>query len=465
MNKKLNLSILIAVVVLAFSGAARAETFFAYLSGAQENPAVATSATGYARVVLNESTQTINYTVVYTGLSSAQTAGHIHTAALGVNGPVTIGFAVVGGTAGTITGSSAITAPQIATLRAHGMYVNIHTTNNAGGEIRGQLGVKRPVDFDGDGRTDYSVLRWTGTVAPQPMAFWNKNSTTGTEISATWGDAARDFPAPGDYDGDGRDDFAIFRAGANPGDQSAFWVLTSGNSTVLYFAWGRKGSTTGSNPSDSPLARDYDGDGITDVAVVRRGAQTGDPLTWYIRNSSNNTARVTNWGITGADANTFYDAPIPGDYDGDGKFDLAIYRFGTPPDNNFVVLKSSDGGSIYQPWGNFTTDYILPGDYDGDGKFDFAVGRTGATASAPIVWWILNTSNGTTRVQPFGISSDLPAQGDYDGDAKTDIAIYRPAAAAGGANNFWVLNSFTNTAQVTQWGINPNFAVNTFDIR
>lgn len=466
MNKKSNLSILVAVFVLLFAASAKAETFFAYLSSAQEVPTNASTATGYARVFLNESAGTISFTVVFNGLSSNQTASHIHApAAIGANAGVAINFGAVGGTSGTITGSGAITPTQIAQLRAHQGYVNVHSANFAGGEIRGQLGVKRPIDFDGDGRNDYSVLRWTGTVAPQPMAFWNKNSTGGTEISPIWGDAARDFPTPGDYDGDGKDDFAFFRAGANPGDQSAFWVLTSNNFTVLYFAWGRKGSTTGNNPSDTPMARDYDGDGITDVAIVRRGAQTGDPQTWYIRNSSNNTARVVNWGITGADTNTFYDAPIPGDYDGDGKFDLAIYRFGTAPDNNFVILKSSDGGSIYQPWGNFTTDYILPGDYDGDGKYDCAVGRTGATASSPLVWWILNSSNGTIRVQPFGISSDLPAQGDYDGDARADIAIYRPGAATGSQNNFWVFRSFDNTAQVTPWGVRPDFAVNTFDIR
>ena len=177
MNKKLNLSILIAVAVLAFSGAARAETFFAYLNGAQENPAVATSATGYARVFLNESTLTINYTVVYNGLSAAQNAGHIHSAALGVNGPVAIAFPVVGGTSGTITGTSAITAPQIATLRANGMYVNIHTSAFPGGEIRGQLGKKRPVDFDGDGRQDFSVLRFPAGGSPRSPRSPNASTT------------------------------------------------------------------------------------------------------------------------------------------------------------------------------------------------------------------------------------------------------------------------------------------------
>jgi hypothetical protein len=212
------------------------------------------------------------------------------------------------------------------------------------------------------------------------------------------------------------------------------------------------------------MARDYDGDGITDAAVVRRGATTGDPLTWYIRNSSNGVVRVVNWGITGAANNSFYDAPCPGDFDGDGKFDLAIYRFGTPPDNNFIILKSSDLTSIYQPWGNFVTDYIVPADYDGDGKWDFGVARTGATAATPMVWFIL-TATGAQSQRTFGISSDFPTQGDYDGDAKADISIYRNGAAVGAAGNFWNFNSFTNSPTNRAWGINPDFATARFDAR
>lgn len=464
MSKRFNSLIIVAVFVFIFSASVKAETFFAYLEGRQEVPPVSTSAKGYARVFLDETAGTITFRVVFNNLSSTQTASHIHVGAIGVAGPIVINLGDVGGTSGEITGSSAITPAQITALRQHQYYVNVHTTNHSAGEIRGQLGGKRPVDFDGDGKTDYSVLRFPATGTPRPMNFWNKNSTTGNVVSPLWGDALRDFPAPGDYDGDGQDDYALYRDGATQGAQSEFWVLTSATNTILYYAWGLGGSTTGANPSDTPMTRDYDGDGKTDVAVIRRGTTTGDPLVWYIRQSSTNTSRIVHWGITGADANAFYDAPISGDFDGDGKFDLGVYRFGTSPDNNFIILKSSDGGSIYQPWGNFVSDYILPGDYDGDGRWDFAVGRTGATNNSPLVWHILHAS-GSIRQQTFGITSDLPAQGDYDGDGRTDIAVYRQGPATGSQNNFWVLNSFDNTSQVTQWGIRPDFGVNTFDIR
>lgn len=465
MNKRFSSLVFVAVCMFILSTTARAEMFTAYLEGRQEVPPVTTSARGYARIRVNPDTLEYTYRIVYNNLSSAWTGTHIHApAAIGATAGVVVNFPGGSGTSGVLTGGGTLTAAQLAQLRAHQGYINVHSTNFPNGEIRGQIGVKRPVDFDGDGRTDMSVLKFPATGTVRPIQFWNRNSTEGQVVSPVWGDALRDFPAPGDYDGDGQDDYALYRDGATPGAQSEFWILTSGTNTVLYYAWGLGGSATGANPSDTPLPRDYDGDGITDVAVARRGSTTGDPMTWYIRQSSNNTARVVNWGITGADANTFYDAPIPGDYDGDGKFDLAIFRFGTAPDNNYIILRSSDNQAQFVKWGNFTTDYILPGDYDGDGKWEVAAGRTGATNATPMVWWILH-ANGTQRVQQFGVTADFPAQGDYDGDGRTDIAIWRDNAAAAGQTFYWVLNSFDNTTTVTPWGQGADFSVNTFDIR
>lgn len=461
MKRSLGRFITIAFFALLFSASIKAEIFTAYLTGAQEVPAVATNATGYAIVNVNESAGTLTFIVVFNNLSSNQTASHIHApAAIGATAAVAINFGAVGGTSGTITGSASITPTQLAQLRAHQGYVNVHSANNGGGEIRGQLGIQRPVDYDGDGRQDYSVLRFPN-VAPPGVAqiqYWNLNSTSGIQ-NPTFGDANTDFPTPGDYDGDGKGDIALYRDGTLAAPQSTFYILRSSDSTFQFISFGVDG--------DQAVARDFDGDGKTDPAIFRRGTVIGQQSFWWIRESTTGGDRVIPFGTTGdTTTGSSGDTPVPGDYDGDGKFDPAIYRFGgLTPNNTFIILQSSNGTVRYQQWGNFQTDYILPGDYDGDGKTDFCAGRTGATSTSPMVWWILQSSNGQNRVQTFGISSDLPVQGDYDGDARTDIAIYRRGATATDNSTFWVFNSLSGTATAQIWGLRADFPVANFDAR
>jgi hypothetical protein len=465
MKGKLGNTLVIAVFLLTLSVVVNAETFIANLSSSQEVPSNSSTATGYGRVFLDENAGTISFTVSFSGLSGNQVGAHIHApAGIGANGGVIINLGVAGGTSNTITGSSPITAGQIAQMRAHQTYINIHSDSFPGGEIRGQLAPRRPLDFDGDGKTDYSIIRFPGGVCPgnRQITYWNRNSQ-GFDSNQTidWGQACTDFPAPGDYDGDGKDDLAVYRAGATAGAQSFFLIFRSSDNTAVFQPWGIFG--------DSAVARDYDGDGITDVTVFRRGANATAPTDWYILQSSDQSVRVETFGLTG-NGTTSFDSPIPGDYDGDGKFDVAVYRFGLSPANTYIYKQSSDDAITYVQWGNFNTDFIAPGDFDGDGKFDQVAVRTGTTGTG-YVWYIRQSSNGMLRTEFLGRTAasfaqfDLPTQGDYDGDGVTDVSVWRPNADGANNSQYYTISSFDGSFIYSRWGMNGDFSVNTFDSR
>jgi hypothetical protein len=126
------------IVAFLFSGAARADqiNFKADLSGASEVPPVTSAGKGTATASLDTATKTLNWTVTYSGLTP--TAGHIHgPAAPGANAGVLV--PLTGDLVSPIKGSATLTDAQISDLEAGRMYVNLHTADNKGGEIRGQL--------------------------------------------------------------------------------------------------------------------------------------------------------------------------------------------------------------------------------------------------------------------------------------------------------------------------------------
>lgn len=116
------------------------------LSGANEVPPVATGASGIGWFFLHPVTNELFYYVEVSGIAGI-TAAHIHTGAAGANGPVlrTLwgGEPPAFGPGDPIRGRVLFGAADIAVLNADGLYVNVHTAANPGGEIRGQL-LRRP---------------------------------------------------------------------------------------------------------------------------------------------------------------------------------------------------------------------------------------------------------------------------------------------------------------------------------
>lgn len=332
------------------------------------------------------------------------------------------------------------------------------------------------VDFDGNGRTDFVVARGTTTplaesaasaqLAPRrnvddstevkgrlrsrsdsaiaPPIYWytsfNPSGATGV---GQLGDAATDFITPEDFDGDGKDDLAVWTEAA--ATQANFKILQSTTNTVRVEFFGQDGD-------DPAVVGDYDGDGKADPAVYRcPGALDPDGQCYYFfRGSLNNPGgniTYVPWGF-GVDGDFF---PYVGDLDGDGKHDFCIQRShpSSPANGQFVLLRSGNLGVEYIAWG-LASDFLIPGDYDGDGKTDITVRRSNTPTAGQRTYYTLYRTGATSQVQ-WGITGDSSVPGDYDGDGKTDFAIWRPSANDA-QNFFWILNSSNLSVSTFEWG-------------
>lgn len=114
--------------------------FSGTMSGDNEVPAVTSTATGSVSGSFDGNSKILTITVTYTGLSSAVTVWHVHKGAVGVSGSPVAGlnYGTLGASPFTWS-SGALDAAMEADLMNNLWYVNIHTVNNGGGEIRGQL--------------------------------------------------------------------------------------------------------------------------------------------------------------------------------------------------------------------------------------------------------------------------------------------------------------------------------------
>ncbi len=112
--------------------------FTLLLNGASEMPPVATTATGVGALSLEGTNLT--YYITFSGLSSPAIGAHIHAPASPTNSTgVVVTLSVPSATAGTMSGTVGVTPDLVAEIINGLAYVNIHTVNNGGGEIRSQI--------------------------------------------------------------------------------------------------------------------------------------------------------------------------------------------------------------------------------------------------------------------------------------------------------------------------------------
>jgi FG-GAP-like repeat/Viral BACON domain len=303
-----------------------------------------------------------------------------------------------------------------------------NTTNGQGNTARTAiLTVGRAVgDFDGDARRDFAVYR------PTTAEWFISGGATGFQTRVFGAPSASglgDIPIPADFDGDGKTDLAIYRQ--TTGEWFIFGSAT-GFKTLVF------GAPSASGLGDTPVPADYDGDGKADLAIYRKA--TGE---WFIFGSATGF-RTLAFGAPAVSG--LGDTPVPADYDGDGKADLAVYRKAT---GEWFIFGSATGFrtlAFGAPAASGLGDTPVPADFDGDRKTDVAVYRK-ATGE----WFIFGSATGFWTLT-FGAPAasglgDTPVPGDFDGDGKADIAVRRSATA-----EWFVLQSLSGQLQTVTFG-------------
>lgn len=242
------LLLVIATLITPNAVGSAAISLSATLSGAQEVPPVATSGTGSFTGTLNEAQTEISFTLTASGLTLSRiTASHIHVAPVGVNGPIILFLfnrategVFTGTKSGILTPASLIPRPAVGVnnfadavqkILTGNAYVNLHTDDHPGGEIRGQVEIVVSIDIKpgsdpnsintkSSGVIPVAILSSTGfdagTVDTSTVTF----GRTGTEASPAVVPSSLE-----DVDDDGDLDmvlmFRVGETGLRAGDTSA----------------------------------------------------------------------------------------------------------------------------------------------------------------------------------------------------------------------------------------------------
>jgi hypothetical protein len=283
-------------------------------------------------------------------------------------------------------------------------------------------------DFNGDGRTDLAVVnagRNPDYSGSVSVLLGNGDGTFQPQVQYPVGKKPIGI-VTADFTGDFHLDLAVVNAGRNP-DYSGSVSVLLGNGDGTFQP--EVQYPVGSYP-DAIVAGDFNGDGRTDLAVVNAGTNLdyGGSVSVLLGNGYGKFQPQVQYPV-----GSYPDAIVAGDF-GDGRTDLAVANWGDGTDGTVSVLQGNGHGG-FQPHGNYPVgngpEAIVAGDFTGDGRTDLAVTGSNPTTVAGEVSVLLGNGDGTFQPQvtyEVGFDPDAIVAGDFTGDGRTDLAVANFAA-------------------------------------
>ncbi len=149
--KKYLYALITLILASNYSFSQTSVMFTAKLDGSQEVPAVTTTASGTGTFVLSANGTKLTYNVTVNGLSGPITGSHFHNGAAGTSAGVVKTVSFTGNTVSGVWSSTDASQPftdlLLSELLRGRLYLNVHTSANPGGEIRGQVLLTSGVGF------------------------------------------------------------------------------------------------------------------------------------------------------------------------------------------------------------------------------------------------------------------------------------------------------------------------------
>ena len=271
-------------------------------------------------------------------------------------------------------------------------------------------------DFNGDGRDDIVAFN-QGSLGDVYVATSNGAGFAGTSVKwHDWFAPGGETPLTGDFNGDGRDDIVTFTHGSL---NDVFVALSTGTSFGAGVKWHDFFALAG----EVPAVGDVNGDGKDDIITFTRNNLADVYVALSTGTSFGASAKWHDYfGLAG-------EIPGVGDFNGDGRDDIVVFNQGTLADVYVATSTGTGFSGTSVKWHDFFSvagEAPRIGDFNGDGRDDIATFTLNAAADVYVATSTGSGFSGTTVKWNdfFGLGGEFPYTGDATGDGKDDVLTF-----------------------------------------